>query len=164
MSWFALTTKVKSEDRACNNLQAQGFNCFLPKIKQLKIVRGIRTTATEPLFSRYLFIQLNEFEQSFRSVSNTRGIAGFVRFGTHFAKVDERVISYLKQRHNPDQLVEDKSVLRQNDLVEILDGPFKNMHAIYQSHNGDERAMVLVQILQQQIKLTVENRLLRKAG
>lgn len=164
MAWFALASKAKCEVRVCNNLWSQGFTCFFPEIKQIKLLRGVRTESVTSLFSSYFFIKLEEFERYFRTMSNTRGVNVFVRFGLHFAKIDEQVIEFLKQRHGSDQIIEDKSLFQPNDEVEILDGQFKYMRAFYQFNSGDERTMVLVQILQQQIKLYVDNRLLSKVG
>ena len=62
-AWYAVHTKPKQENRALENLQNQGFECFLPLLEVEKIRRGKVQKVVEPMFSRYLFIQLNETSQ-----------------------------------------------------------------------------------------------------
>ncbi|HBA65302.1 MAG TPA: transcription/translation regulatory transformer protein RfaH, partial [Methylococcaceae bacterium] len=60
MTWHVIHTKPKQEKRALENLQKQDFECFLPTCSIEKIRRGRITVSLEPLFPRYLFINLKQ--------------------------------------------------------------------------------------------------------
>lgn len=73
MHWYALSTKANAEQKALDNLKAQGFSCFLPQVPIERLNRGKRIVLVEPLFPRYMFVELYE-SSGFHSVRNTRGV------------------------------------------------------------------------------------------
>lgn len=60
-----------------------------------KIVRGKRTTVSEPLFPNYLFIEFDPEVIHTTTISATRGVNSFVRFGALPAIVPSAVIHQL---------------------------------------------------------------------
>ena len=57
-NWFAVVTKPRQEQIALENLQRQGFECFLPMAKNPYQRRSKkRQRIVEPLFARYLFLR-----------------------------------------------------------------------------------------------------------
>jgi transcriptional antiterminator RfaH len=57
-NWYLIHTKIRQERVALENLDRQGFECFLPTILAEKLRRGALQVMKEPLFPRYLFIRL----------------------------------------------------------------------------------------------------------
>ena len=60
MHWYLVHTKPRQEKCALENLQRQGFHCYLPTLPSEKIRQGVLMVADEPLFPRYLFIRLGQ--------------------------------------------------------------------------------------------------------
>ena len=58
-AWYLLYCKRGQLERAQEHLERQAVNCLMPTIELEKIVRGKRTTVSEPLFPNYLFIELD---------------------------------------------------------------------------------------------------------
>ena len=58
MHWYLVHTKPRQEKCALDNLQRQGYQCYLPTRPSEKLRQRLLTLADEPLFPRYLFIQL----------------------------------------------------------------------------------------------------------
>lgn len=58
-SWYLIHSKPRQEDLALDNLQRQGYECYLPLISIEKLRRKLLVPADEPLFSRYFFIRLD---------------------------------------------------------------------------------------------------------
>ena len=56
--WYLIHTKIRQERVALENLERQGFECFLPLIRVEKLRRSALVVVEEPLFPRYLFIRL----------------------------------------------------------------------------------------------------------
>ncbi len=81
--------------REKEHLERQEVHCLSPMITLEKVVRGKRTTVSEPLFPNYLFIEFDT-EAIHTTISSTRGVSHFVRFGTLPATVPAAVIEALQ--------------------------------------------------------------------
>jgi len=162
--WFLLTSKPREEQRSYDNLSNQGFEVFLPKIAKVKKRQGVKSLSLEPLFPNYLFIKLDESEANFNAIRSTRGVANFVRFGLNIATLSESLLTNIKQ--NIDE-GENKSLMdllsyQQGDKVQVTQGPFKGLEAIYQTTDGLERSILLINMLGQQNKVAIENQRIEK--
>ena len=106
-----------------------------------------------PMFSRYLFIQLSDVTQNWSPIRSTLGVSKLVSFGNQPAKAPQSLIDFL--RHAP--AVEIARLFGVGDTVQITDGPLKGLQGTYQEHlqdhDGDQCAMVLVDLLGQPQKL-----------
>lgn len=161
MPWYVLSTKVNAERKALGNLESQGFSCFLPQAPTERLSRGKRITRVEPLFPRYMFIDLFEHSR-FQSVRNTRGVQDFVRFGQALATIDSTVVESIKKRCGVREVTTNQSLPKKHDRVEILHGPYRNLEAIFQCDDGQQRSVVLLSFLQSQVMLQVDNKSIRK--
>jgi transcriptional antiterminator RfaH len=43
----------------------------------------------------------------------------------------------------------------QGDLVTLTEGPFRGLNGVFMSYDGEERAIILLEILHKQTKLTI---------
>ena len=155
--WYAVQSRPRQEAIAELNLDRQGYHSYLPKILLRKRRRDKWTKVVEPLFPRYLFIQVDPSEQSLAPVRSTLGVAGLVRFGELLRPVPDSVIEYLRQAENPDthQQHADEWPHQPGDAVQILEGPFAGLSGIFQAATGEERAMLLIELLGRQNSVTV---------
>jgi transcriptional antiterminator RfaH len=102
-NWFAVVTKPRQERIALQNLQRQGFECFLPMAENPYQRRSKNNrTIIEPLFPRYLFLNAIAESQNLAPVRSTQGVISMVRFGTELAVIPEYVINAIKQRIETD--------------------------------------------------------------
>ena len=152
--WYVIHTKPKQEARALLNLTNQGYECFLPMHKKQVVRRAAVVTQAEPLFSRYLFIQLdtNLSGKSWGPIRSTLGLSKLVVFGSEPARVDSGLIHLFKQRELSvaDQVT---PLFKTGDQVVIAQGPFAGLNATFQMSDGEMRAMVLIEVLNQVSKL-----------
>ena len=155
--WYAVQTRPRQEATAELNLARQGYHSYLPKVLLRKRRRDKWTRVVEPLFPRYLFIQVDPSEQSLAPVRSTLGVAGLVRFGQLLRPVPDSVIEYLRQAENPDTHRQhaDEWPHQPGDAVQILEGPFAGLSGIFQAATGEERAMLLIELLGRQNSITV---------
>ena len=51
-NWYLIHTKIRQERVALENLERQGFECFLPQINTEKLRRGALQVVQEALFPR----------------------------------------------------------------------------------------------------------------
>jgi transcriptional antiterminator RfaH len=148
-SWFAVFTKPRQEQIAKENLERQGFRCFLPMAINPYQRRSKQSPRTEPLFPRYLFINAIPDQQSLGSVRSTIGVSNLVRFGLEFIRVPDFIINNIKKRCNPETgLVELKPVpVRIGDKVNVFDGPFAGIEGVFRERKGKDRAVILMNLL-----------------
>ena len=83
-NWYLIHTKIRQERVALENLERQGFECFLPLIRAEKLRRGALQVVQEPLFPRYLFIRLGTGleSQSWAPIRSTIGVSRLVALST----------------------------------------------------------------------------------
>ena len=153
-AWYVVHTKPRQETRALENLQNQGFTCFLPTMQVQKLRNQKVQTITEPMFRRYLFIQLDDTTQNWAPIRSTLGVSKLVSFGPQPAKVPEELIDCLKEA--PSAALE--RMFAPGDYVQIANGSLQGLEGQYMAHDGETRAFVLVDLLgqPQKIRLAVE--------
>jgi transcriptional antiterminator RfaH len=153
--WYVVHTKPRQEVRAFENLQNQGFDCFLPTMQIQKLRQQRVRTVTEPMFSRYLFIQLDNHSQNWGPIRSTLGVSKLVSFGHQPAKVPPDLIDLLKNA--PVEKLE--RMFSHGDRVQLASGPLKGLEGEYLAHDGENRALVLIDLLgqPQKLRLTIES-------
>ncbi len=152
MSWYVLQHKPAQGDRALEHLQRQDITCFYPKVKVERVRAGKRISRLEPLFPGYLFVHLHQNDPLWAKLRSTRGVLRVVGFGNKPAEVSEDVIGHLKQGLT---LVGEQGGIRAGQPVELADGPFRGLSAVFQAFDGDERAIVLIDFMQKQQRVSV---------
>jgi len=148
-AWYVVHTKPRQETRALENLQNQGFDCFLPMMQVQKLRNQRVQTVAEPMFSRYLFIQLDDTTQNWGPIRSTLGVSKLVSFGPQPAKVPPELIDFLKEA--PQETLE--RMFAPGDSVQIAAGPLQGLEGKYIAHDGETRGFVLVDLLGQPQKL-----------
>lgn len=152
MTWYALQHKPAQGDRALAHLQNQDIACFYPKVPVEKIKAGKRIQKLEPLFPGYLFINLEQTDPAWAKLRSTRGVLRVVSFANKPAAIADDVIQHIKDSLG--------SVVRQGGLkcgeaVQLSEGPFEGINAVFQAYDGEERAIVLICFMQKQQRVRV---------
>lgn len=156
MTWLVIHTKARAEEQAAAQLVNQGYKVFLPKIRERKRRSNRWQWVTGPLFPRYLFVNVTLGKKDVAPIRSTIGVATIVRFGQTMAQVSEDVITYL-QAHQDEEIgaVQAKNTYKPGDAVEILDGPFEGVNAVYQLRKGEDRVTVLIELLGRKSKVVL---------
>ena len=160
--WYVVLTKPKQEDRAEEHLKAQGGEVFLPRIQLEKMLKGKRVNVEEPLFPGYLFVNVEGCEQLVGSIRSTRGVRQLLKFGLEPLEMRSGLISDLRSRccnkleNQSERSANKQAVFQHGQKVEITKGPFKDYQAIFKQFDGERRAIILLNLLNQQQELLVE--------
>ena len=163
-NWYLIHTKIRQERVALENLERQGFACFLPLIRAEKLRRGALQVVQEPLFPRYMFIRLGTGleSQSWAPLRSTVGVSRLVTFGQTPAKIEDELISQLQVKMDSTEV--QLRHFEPGEQVVVTDGPFVGIEAIYQMADAEGRVMVLLNILSKQVKLLVPPASIRKVN
>jgi transcriptional antiterminator RfaH len=163
LAWYVIHTKPRQEARALTNLMQQDYQCFLPMITLEKLSRGRVSLVEEPLFPRYLFICLDHGRhgQNWAPIRSTMGVSGLVTFGSSPAKMHPDLIQLLLLQQEglseaPERLFES------GERLMIGSGAFAGLEAVYQMASGDNRAMVLIELMGKLASMQIAPASLRK--
>ena len=161
-NWYLIHTKIRQERVALENLERQGFECFLPLIRAEKLLRGQLQVVQEALFPRYLFIRLSTGpeSQSWSPIRSTFGVNRLVTFGQTPAKIDNALVSELRAKSESTEV--QLRHFEPGDQVVVTNGPFVGVHAIYQMADGQGRVMVLLNLLSKDVRMHVSPSGIRK--
>lgn len=145
MRWYVIHTKPRQEIRALENLKKQNYKVFCPLISIEKIRRKKVAKVIEPLFSRYIFIKLDTTSSNWSPITYTLGVSKIVRFGSMPTAVDDSIINMLIS-HDGELHTR---LFSDGDEIELIDGPLKGLHAVFKQHDGELRAMILIELMSQ---------------
>ncbi len=143
------------------HLRNQLFACYCPYHKVEKIRHGKRITTQQPLFPGYIFIHLSKLTDNWHSIRSTRGVARMVTFANEPQAVADEIIEHLRI-HLEEQ--GDEPLFKEGGKVIITDGPFKDLDAIFCSADGEERAIILLNLLQRQQQIRIPVSQIRTSG
>lgn len=157
-SWYLIASKPKQEFRAKENLENQGVKVFLPTIELQKVIRGKRQMVTEALFPNYLFIQLEDGDATWSKIRSTRGVRDFVKFGLKVPKVPKLIVSQLSQNlPEVDISAIKSSAPEKGQKVKVLEGAFKDLEGVFKKANGEERSIIMLNILHKFVEIDLAN-------
>lgn len=144
-SWYVIQCKGGESFRAAEHLTNQGYEVFHPVLKIKRKRQGKLTMVTEPLFPYYLFILLDQVASDWRPIRSTRGVLRLLTFGNKPVATPSALIDTLRaQPHQQDEI---HTYFSAGEKVTITDGPFKDLEAIFTRCKGEERAIVLLNVL-----------------
>ncbi len=147
-SWYLVYTKPKGESVAAENLARQEYKTYLPLFKKTRIKNAQAKTVIEPLFPRYVFIELSTETDNWSPIRSTLGVSKIVNFGFTPAKVPESLISLLKENENSEGLYEfiEKKLVK-GQSVEILSGPMMGYSGVFNQYSTKNRVSILLNLL-----------------
>jgi transcriptional antiterminator RfaH len=165
MRWYLIYTKPRQEKSALQNLEQQGYQCYLPLLPKEKLRQGAVALTDEPLFPRYLFINLAQdfMAKSWSPIRSTKGVSRLVRFGAEPARIDDALVDLLRA-HEASAIGEPQRLYQVGERVQLTAGPFAGIEGIYQMADGDRRVMVLIELMSKKVAVPVEMGALRKVG
>ena len=148
--WYLVQCKPRQDERAEENLLRQGYACYRPQYSCERILRGRRQTIVESLFPSYLFIQLSA-DDNWAPLRSTRGVNRLIGFGGMPLPVDGSLIAHLQQRTATAVL----PALEAGDSVRITAGSFAELDAIFMAMDGEQRVILLLNLLNRQQRISV---------
>jgi len=146
--WYVVKAKVRQEPVALEQLTRQNFDCFYPRIMARRKRNGRYVRIEEALFKNYLFIQLDVNMQNIAPIRFTRGVHGLVHFGGHLIPVPGSIIQAIMSRVDEnDLLLNDATRFSRGQKVSLELGDFAGLEAIFDEPKGENRALLLINIL-----------------
>jgi transcription antitermination factor NusG len=132
--WALLTTRLNSEQSACEDLSRLSFPFYCFKRPYTRVYRGRVIDRMVPAFPRYLFVP---FPSAWDIMHRVQRITGVVKHGDNVARVPRRIIDSLVERCAGGDvlpMIEVPSRFNHGDRVVVNGaGPMAGNQAVYQS-------------------------------
>src|SRR6185295_7887815 len=155
MHWYAVSTKPHQEKQAELHIKQYGIECFLPRLKESKIIRRMHKTVIVPLFPGYLFARF-DLDKHCRAVSYATGVRKIVEFGSGPVELDPAMIDAIKNRLHDGYVTLMPVRPASGQVVHIKGGPLAGLEAVFIREMTDRnRASLLLNTLGFQARLTL---------
>src|SRR5437868_7318701 len=141
--WVAARLLANKETLALHCLKLGGFEVYLPRIRESRIVRGRKVEITPALFPGYAFILI---ESQWHSARWSPGVMTLIMNGAGPARVADSIITELREREI-NGLVKLPPPLRLGDRVRVTGGPFAGLHGLVAGRAPHERVLILLALL-----------------
>lgn len=160
--WYLAHCKPRQDARALEHLERQGFECYRPVRQVERLRNGHRHIASEALFPRYLFIRLDCVDDNWYPIRSTRGVHQIVRCKERPLPVRDEIVEGIRSRLAGH--VDHEPFFKTGERVQITEGAFSHVEAFFLARDGDERVVLLLNIMQTDQVLPFPLRAVRKAG
>lgn len=133
--WYAIHTYSGYENAVTRNLKQRIeslgmedriFDVVVPTEKKIRIKGGKRVVEEERIYPGYVLVDMIVTDDSWFVVRNTPRVTGFVGSGTQPVPLQKKELDALMNRMK-DEAPKHKMDLSPDDLVMIVDGPFKEL-------------------------------------
>lgn len=163
MTWYLAQFKPNAHRLACENLERQGFDVFLPLLEETRRTGSRFAQFRVPLFQGYVFVGFDVTHPGWRAISNTRGITRLVKFGEAPVPVPDGLVEALRLRCAADGTLLPERNLKSGDKVRISQGPFAELVGTIETIERSERIQVLLDIIGSETRVTLNKSVLRPA-
>ena len=149
---------------AFNHLMQQNFRVFLPLTQKTSNIQGKFINRIIPLFPNYLFMGTERNQISWKSVNSTRGVSKVITLDGKYRAVHNEVIEGLMSRCDAKGIIQTRNNISIDYRAKIDRGAFSDFIVTVEKLESDERAWVLIDILQQKTRTSVSVKNLSKIG
>ncbi|MCY1281425.1 Transcription antitermination protein RfaH [compost metagenome] len=155
IAWYLVQCKARQDERAQEHLLRQGFDCFCPTLSVECLKGGRLRQLTQPMFPGYLFVHFRA-QDNWTALRSTRGVTRVVSFSGSPSRVPDSIVEHLKLRCAREDHC---AAFNPGDKVQVRVGPYAEMDAIFLAMDGEQRVMLLLNILnrQQQVSIPISH-------
>lgn len=144
-AWYLVYSKPRQERYARENLERQGYEVYLPLIRDRRRRKGRYVETVDAMFPRYLFIHLDQGTDNWSPIRSTFGVSGLVYFGFKPARVSPELIDFLRSRDDQEGCQSlPAPEFQRGDRVRIVDGAMAGYEGLFQTRSARERVTILL--------------------
>jgi transcriptional antiterminator RfaH len=138
LSWYAIRTRPRQEERALENLIYWGIETLAPRLE------GNPARHHSHLFPGYIFARFEGF-QMLHNIRFTRGVAYVVSFGGVPAPINDELIAEIQVRMDKTNVIRNENALSPGDKVMIQSGLLRDFVGVFERNvPSAERVQILL--------------------
>jgi transcriptional antiterminator RfaH len=139
--WAVITTHPQCERRALRHLEWQGFQCYAPKEKIIRVRRGRKVEDIRFLFPRYLFVWIID---QWHALLGTFGVSKILMNGEVPSQLPMSWVDVMKSKERNGVITLPKDRFKIGERVEVTSGLFQGRFGLYQGMTSRQREVVLL--------------------
>jgi transcriptional antiterminator RfaH len=145
--WLIVQIRPNSSDLAIRNLERQGFETFMPKMK-VTIKKENKFINKEVfVFPGYAFIGVDLQSSYWTKINSTYGVSKLLSFSNKPSEISLDLIVALKNRYEDKINTIINENLKKGDTIKFNDGPFTDLVANIESVDAKNRIYVLLEVM-----------------
>jgi transcription antitermination factor NusG len=152
--WYALHVRTRFEKVVARNLQAKGYEEFLPLYRRTSNWSDRKKVLELPLFPGYVFCRFNV--ENRLPVLTIPGVNAIVGIGKTLMPVEEREINDIRTVLDSNSLCEPCPFLQVGQRVSVEHGPLAGTHGIVTIVKNTCRLVISVNLLQRSVAVEID--------
>jgi transcriptional antiterminator RfaH len=150
-----VNTHPNKERTAIEHLGRQRIETYCPLIRKGRRNPRGNTTELRPLFPSYVFVRIDGSRAEWRPILSTIGVRRLISFGDCVGRIDHGFIESLRARERDGVIVAPPHPYRIGQDIRMVSGPFDGLIAKILEINDHQRLVVLMDLLQQTVRVQV---------
>jgi transcriptional antiterminator NusG len=160
MSWYAVHTRSRHEDRVLLGLEQKSINVYLPKLEVWSKRKDRQKKITIPMFAGYLFVEIAVLDNQIKlDVLKTFGVVGILGKspGSEPLPVPDAKIDAIRRIVDSKIEVWQFQHLKVGQPAMIIDGPFKGIEGYVLRIDYEKEIFVVeIEFLKRTIAIKLE--------
>jgi len=152
--WYALQVRSRKESAVATELQAKGFECFLPIYTSVRQWSDRVKQVELPLFPGYLFCRFGLSNR--QPLVVTTGVLQIVGIGKSPAPLDDAEINALQLAAASELPRQPWPYLSAGTRVRVIHGNLSGLDGILINFKGNHRVVLSVSLLQRSVALEID--------
>ena len=155
--WLVVQIKPNSYDLAVRNLERQGFETFLPKMKAT--IRKEKRFVYKDVFvfPGYMFVGVDPQNYNWTRINSTYGVSKLLVFNNKPSEISFDVILALKSRYEPNISPTINENLKKGDIIKFDSGPFVDLIASIEAVDDKDRIWLILEAMGDYRKLKIQH-------
>jgi transcriptional antiterminator RfaH len=155
--WFIAQIKPNAYNSAIQNLERQGFDTFLPKIKITQRQKQKFIIKSSYVFPGYMFVCFDPSVNTWTRINSTYGVSKILAFNKKPSEISTDLILDLKNRYEINSNPMPKEKLQKGDCIKFYSGPFTDLIGKIESIDENKRIWVLLEAMGGYKRLKLQN-------
>jgi transcription elongation factor/antiterminator RfaH len=154
LPWYVLQCWVRKERAIATQLEVQGFECFVPKYKSIRLWSDRKKEVEQPLFPGYVFCRFDYSQR--RPVTVAPGVLQVVGCGRKPTPVEDHEVEALQVAAAAGVSSQPWPYLEVGERVRIHTGRLAGLEGILINFKANHRIVLSVTLLQRSVALEVD--------
>lgn len=145
--WVIVQIKPNSYNMAVRNLERQGFETFVPKMKVTTRKENRFIYKDAYVFLGYMFVCVDVQRGNWTKIKNTYGVSKLLVFNNKPCVISHEIIMELKDRYEVNITPSYKETYKKGDFVKFRGGPFFDLIAKIEEFGNKNSIYVLLEFM-----------------
>jgi transcription antitermination factor NusG len=155
LHWYAVHTRARHEKAVAHRLTELGLNCFLPLVKETHRWSDRKKTVELPLFSCYVFVQMNPEGNERLPVCSTNGVLQIVGPKGQGMAIPDEQIEAVRRIMAEELPWSEHPFLKLGQRVRVRGGAMDGIEGILQARDKDT-LVISVDAIQRSLAVRIE--------